>query len=354
MELAAEYAGFVRTKTANNEAQNPGLGYSVAYDSSSRGQATIYVYNRRISGIPDGPMSSTVRQEYESAITSVSEVEEALGAKVELADKYGTGTLETGPEFLCAEFVLRDATATRRSFLYVTAAAGNFVKLRVTLAGNDPTDSTARRFADAVAADLPKVHFYALGKVENAKLGWDGRIEVLDLVSIALPGPWSWYAEDMNDPGAKGTIFRCYDNQRESTEREGEVTRELAHILAADLSDDPDEPDVTLFAPEAVTDFDRFLEAEVRKQMARDGREMVKWMSSHLNETPNLKGLVTAYIARDQGKERQYIDLRTTVRGKRVVVEGCFDVERASERAAPIFSTLQDVELVQPPLSGSC
>lgn len=349
MELAAEYVGFVRTKTTDNEAQDPGLGYSAAYDGSSRGQATIYVYNRGMTGIPDGPMSSTVRQEFESAITSVSEMEEALGARVELVDKYGTGTPETGPEFLCAEFVLRDATATQRSFLYVTAAVGNFVKLRVTLAGNDPADSTARRFADAVAADLPKVQFYAVGKVENAKLGWDRRIEVLDLVSVALPGPWSWYAEDMNDPGAQGTVFRCYEREEGSAVSEEEPTRDLACILVADLSADPDEPDVTLFAPEDVTIFDRFLEAETRKLMALDGREMVKWMSSHLNDTPNLKGLVTAYIACDQGTERQYIDLRTTVRGRRFVVEGCFDVERADEFAAPIFAVLQDVELVRPP-----
>ena len=69
---------------------------------------------------------------------------------------------------------------------------------------------------------------------------------------------------------------------------------------------------------------------------------MIRWMSSHLNRRSSGKVLVTAYIARDQGRERQYIDVRLRVGNCNVVIGGCFDVSRASELAKPIFFALND------------
>lgn len=69
-------------------------------------------------------------------------------------------------------------------------------------------------------------------------------------------------------------------------------------------------------------------------------------MSSQLNETADLRGLVTAYIAEDGGRERQYINLRIPVRGRKAVVAGCFDVSRAAEFAAPIFAAMQNARIL--------
>ena len=76
--------------------------------------------------------------------------------------------------------------------------------------------------------------------------------------------------------------------------------------------------------------------------MARDGREMIRWMSSRLNHRSFGKALVTAYIARDQGRDRQYIDVCIRTRQRDVVIAGCFDVGRAAELAKPIFYALND------------
>jgi hypothetical protein len=107
-----------------------------------------------------------------------------------------------------------------------------------------------------------------------------------------------------------------------------------------------------------VKELDKFLEDEVRKLMANDGRRMIRWMSSKLNETPTLKGLVTAYVGEDHGRDRQYIDLRISVRGRKVVVSGCFDVKRAHDLAAPIFAAIQNAAILdhserRAPSSGS-
>ena len=121
---------------------------------------------------------------------------------------------------------------------------------------------------------------------------------MLNLVSIALPSPWWWHTEDLNDAGAVGAMFRCYEEGNEY---------EIAYLLVADVSQDPDEPNISVYEDAGVAELDHFLETEIRSLMASDGREMIRWMSSHLSRRSFGNALVTAYIARDQGRDRQYM-----------------------------------------------
>jgi hypothetical protein len=226
---------------------------------------------------------------------------------------------------------------TQRSFLFMTAAARRFVKIRVTLRGNDATDRDARNFADAVARGLWSKRANEKVARRNVRMIASGRFEILELVGIAVFGAWWWHTADLNEPKAKGAIFRCYEEGND---------QELAYLLVVDVSEDPDEPDIADIKPESVAELDKFLETEIRKLLPSDGRRMVRWMSSKLNETPTLRSLITAYVAEDQGRERQYIDMRIPVRGRKVVVGGCFDVKRAAEFAAPILSALQSVVIL--------
>jgi hypothetical protein len=152
-------------------------------------------------------------------------------------------------------------------------------------------------------------------------------------VSIALPGPWWWQTEDMNDPGAKGAIFRCFEQGNE---------QEIGYLLVADVSQDSDEPDISMYEDSRIPELDRFLESEIRSLMAHDGREMIRWMSSHLNRRAFGKAIVTAYIARDQGRDREYIDSRIRARQRNVIIAGCFNLNRADQLAKPIFYALND------------
>jgi len=171
----------------------------------------------------------------------------------------------------------------------------------------------------------------------NATLTDEARFEVLGLVSIALPEPWWWQTEDMNEPAAIGAIFRCYEKGNEA---------ELGYLLVADVSRDPSEPDISMHEDNGIPELDHFLESEVRSLMAHDGREMIRWMSSHLNRQPNGKALVTAYVARDQGRDRQYIDVRIRARQRNIVIAGCFDVNRSDQLAKPIFDALNEAKSV--------
>jgi hypothetical protein len=161
----------------------------------------------------------------------------------------------------------------------------------------------------------------------------NGVYEVLGLIKVTLAGPWWWHTEDLDDPGgATGAIFRCVEADRPF---------DLGYLMAADVTGDPTEPDISRFEEADVAPFDRVLEEAIRGSMASDGREMIKWMASHLNENPLGKGLVTAYIAHDQGRDRQYFDLRLRIRQSNAVIGGCFDIARKDDVGPAVWHALQ-------------
>jgi hypothetical protein len=150
VKLSMQYAEFTRGTVIDNERENPGLGSTVPYHWADHGESTIYIYNKGLREIPDGPMSHEVRQEFHRATEDVLDMP---GGQAELISQYGTGTPERA-EFLCAESILTDLNGSRRTFLYVTGASNNFVKIRVALKANNAGDLIARKFADAVASEL--------------------------------------------------------------------------------------------------------------------------------------------------------------------------------------------------------
>ena len=152
--MEGAYAGFTRGKLNDLERESPGLGYTVAYHGGLHGEATVFIYSLGENHIPDGPMSELVMGQLDQATRDIISHSQSVGTIAELVGRYGTGSPNRGAEFLCAEFILSNVAGARRTFIYVTACANNFVKIRITLRTNDEMDSTARKFADAVATGL--------------------------------------------------------------------------------------------------------------------------------------------------------------------------------------------------------
>jgi hypothetical protein len=111
------------------------------------------------------------------------------------------------------------------------------------------------------------------------------------------------------------------------------------------VTPDSTEPDISELQDADLQALDCRLRDGIAQQLAADGMQVVRWMSSHLNEVASLKGLVTAYIVKDQGKERQYVTLRTTVKNRKLVVIGVFDIERSADLAAPIFNIMREMTI---------
>jgi hypothetical protein len=169
---------------------------------------------------------------------------------------------------------------------------------------------------------------------ENSKLNGN-RMEVLGLVSIRPPSPWWWQGEDIDDVKAKGIIFRTF------AEGEEEGSQDIAYLIVADVTGDTEELNVSLLNEDSVKNYDLYLHQGIKNQLPDKGMELIKWMSSELNEIEGLKILVTAYIVDDQGRERQNIALRMRVRGSNLVIMGCFDVDMKDQLAAPIFDAIR-------------
>jgi hypothetical protein len=153
-KLPNTLGGFERGATTNNEPTSSGMGCTIRYYSASSGKATVFVYNKCIMLIPNGPMDPLIRREFDQASRDILRSSQYSHRTFELIEQYATGSPGDGPEFLCSEFLERSSSSTVRTFLYVTGARGSFVKLRVTLTTDDPRDSTARDFADSIATIL--------------------------------------------------------------------------------------------------------------------------------------------------------------------------------------------------------
>ena len=85
----------------------------------------------------------------------------------------------------------------------------------------------------------------------------DGRFQVLGLASVALPAPWWWHTEDIDDPAAQGSIFRAYEPP----------TQELAHVYVVDVSTDVSEPVITEISEAQVAEVDVLLRRGMGRTM---------------------------------------------------------------------------------------
>ena len=59
-----------------------------------------------------------------------------------------------------------------------------------------------------------------------------------------------------------------------------------------------------------------------------------------------MSSLVTAYIAEEDGVERQHVDARMMSRNKKLVLGCSFEVGRAEELARPIMNVLWTAKLI--------
>lgn len=167
-----------------------------------------------------------------------------------------------------------------------------------------------------------------------------GMFSVLGLVVIPvrIGGSYWWHCEDIDREGARGAIFRAYESEGLK-----QGAYEVAAITVVDVTDDPDEPDIETLEQSGVSALDEVLRQGITEQFLADGREMRRWMSSYLNESGRLKGLVTAYIVRDAGKERQFIALRIKVKDRKIVALGSFDLAEERVLAGPIIDAIRSI-----------
>ena len=146
---------FIRGKAKDLEAENPGFGVSIPYSTSGRLKATVYIYDLGASMIPEGPMSTLVRDHFDQTIEEVSTaVSQGMYESTRTKKIYLTGAAESGHDFLCAEIEIRENGSLLDSYIFVTGRNGKFVKIRITAPAAEQATKAARDFADKFARVL--------------------------------------------------------------------------------------------------------------------------------------------------------------------------------------------------------
>ncbi len=108
-----------------------------------------------------------------------------------------------------------------------------------------------------------------------------------------------------------------------------------------DVTNDASEPDISQVEPADVKEIDSWLRAAVAAQF-----DLVRWMSSKLNQSATFKAIVTPYITNDAGTVWQYIALRLSTKDRKVVVIGMFDVAKSDVLAGAVYQAMKNISLL--------
>jgi len=177
-------------------------------------------------------------------------------------------------------------------------------------------------------------------KIKNSELidPERGIFSVLGLVALRLSGPYLWNSCDIDDEMVQGAIFQAYEPE----DSEDEML-DVASIMVVDATNDSTELDISVVKQDNISSVDEFLREGIQAQLKTEGAEIIQWMSSQLNQSETLKGLLTAYIIKEQGRNLQVIALRVKIKGRKIVIIGNFDIAKKELLAAPIFNIIRNI-----------
>ena len=168
-----------------------------------------------------------------------------------------------------------------------------------------------------------------------------GIFSVLDIITLHLSRAFWWVSKDIDEELVQGAVFHCYDE--EATQAGG---LDLGFILVVDATLDASEPNIPLINPEDMTELDKFLHQDIKSGLDTDGMTLIEWIPSNLNQGEYYKELTTTYIVLDQGKKRQFFAQRFSVKGRKMVVIGAFDIAKKDELEVPIISTIKNIKIL--------
>jgi hypothetical protein len=137
----------------------PELGYSVGYISTDGVTATIYVYSGGQQRVPDGPSSTLVKQEFETALSDIRAMQEE-GRYKDLSERsHGEMRLGKAKGAPLVRYSIMTVTNPKGKVvteLYMTGYKNQFVKVRVTRprATEAKTKATRDRLFDKLGAAM--------------------------------------------------------------------------------------------------------------------------------------------------------------------------------------------------------
>jgi hypothetical protein len=151
LRLPAQIGGAERASVKDYETTRPGLGYGVTYRLP--GWTTdLYVYDLKLSTIPDDPTSTVVMEALTQAKNEVFGLAQRGDYKnVVLKSDYTILDSSGRTRFVCAMFAYHHVKLKGEvdSYLCMTGWKGKLVKFRMTTPRNDASAAVSRRFIEA-------------------------------------------------------------------------------------------------------------------------------------------------------------------------------------------------------------
>jgi hypothetical protein len=128
----------------------PGLGHGIDYSGQGFG-ASIYVYDRGVSGIAGGIASAVVRAEFARARNDIAAIQRLQNAPE--PNLVGERTVNAnGVEFLTATYRYMRNNLDTLSLVAVTGLRRHFIKVRISTRATD--DGAAQARLDAFAGEV--------------------------------------------------------------------------------------------------------------------------------------------------------------------------------------------------------
>jgi len=150
----AAFAGGTRISTRDYEPTHPGLGFSAGY--RHRGAiSTVFIYDAKVSSIPDDIRSPVVIQQFEQAKGDIRQGQPE-GAILNSKGVFAIADASGRARLTCEGFNLRRSSADQPVDTYLCLGAVNkkFFKVRTTMPQGENSQREVRRFIGVWVAKI--------------------------------------------------------------------------------------------------------------------------------------------------------------------------------------------------------
>lgn len=156
VEFPAQFAQGQRISTRDYEPTNPGLGFSAVYRHFGA-ISTVYIYDAKVSAIPDDIRAPVVVQQFERAKGDIRRGYPE-GAIFNSKGPFAIADARGRPRLTCEGFNLRWGSADRPLDTYLCLGVVNqkFFKVRTTMPQDEDSQREVQRFIGAWVAQLWK------------------------------------------------------------------------------------------------------------------------------------------------------------------------------------------------------
>lgn len=158
--------------------------------------------------------------------------------------------------------------------------------------------------------------------------------QVLGFLTVDVSSPFFTLVEEVEDRTARGVTFSFMKDV------DSDSARVPADFTVIDVTRDADEPDISKMTKDGISEFDAYLYEASERELSDSDYKIIEWIGTEQHIVAGETVLMTGYIARVAGCDRQYVAVRRRISGRNICIIGTFDVRRTDDFMHPIMEML--------------